>query len=325
MLVSDQGVSLSKAAVRITPEWAKEILSLQDKNGWVNRKLYPGKIKEFKEHMIAGTFAKNTTIQLSPRKRLLDAWHRLNACVEANVPFYAVLLTDVPEADHIHIDVGTKRTIAHKLTFEGIVSPQQAASMVAALNTLNMYLDQAKGRKGVAAGPALSQTQGLNLEGARLLLEQHPGIRQSLEFVGTKSQTMSAAIMTCIHYLMAHVAGKQRDADTFIEAIKSGAYLSSGSPVLALRKLFLEEKPQQMSAFGDRLWITIEAANRFLANRSVRGGQFSKKDLDEVEPSILLGADPQKMRRFTSLIKGDNKSATKARAPSAGDGRRVAA
>lgn len=303
------GLPLGSASVEITPQWAAEILALQEHNGWVNRKLYPGKVKQYKEAMISGTFEPNTLIQLSPRKRLLDAWHRLTACVAADVPFYAIVVTDVPERVHPKIDIGAKRTIAHHLTFEGKVSPQLAAAAVTLANTLDMYVEQARGRTGVAAGPALSRTNGVDLDRARALIEQHPKLVDSIGYVGTKSQTMSAAIMGTVHYLMAHVAGKPAEANTFIDQLKSGSYLAPNSPILALRRVFLEKKPVAVTDFGTRLWLTVEAANCFLLGESVSKGIFSKRLIESIGPAAVMGATPADVHNLqtNTLIKAPKK------------------
>lgn len=303
-IVNGHGTPMSQASSRVTPKWAREVLAEQERKGWINRKLAPGKVKEMAAHMAAKTFEHNTMIQFAANGRLLDGWHRLTACADGGADFHAVILTKVPESAHVFIDIGTKRTLAHKLTHEGLVDKHRAAALVSALNTLDMYIDQAPGRAGVAAGPALARTQGIDLEGAKLLLSQHPDLHLSQDYVGTKSQTMSAAIMTTLHYLIARIAGKQREANAFIDCIKTGAYLAPNSPIMALRNLFLQSKPVEMTAFGDRLWITVETANRFLEGQTVRGGQFSKKDVDEVGPRVLLGADPSILRDdFPNLIR----------------------
>ncbi len=303
-ILNGVGTSVSDSAERITSKYAKEVLAFQEAHGWTNRKIAPGMVKENIRHMRAGTFEKNTTIQFAKSGRLLDGWHRMTAAAQGDVDFYATIIKNVPETAHVHIDIGTKRTLAHKLTFEGLVSAAKAAATTSALNTLDMYIDQAKGRVGVAAGPALARTNGLNLESAKVLFDQHPDLRASVDYVGTKSQTMSVAIMTTVHYLIARIAGRQREANQFIDSLKSGALLPHNSPILALRRLVLEGKPAKITGFGERLWMTVEAANLFLLDDTVRGGAFAKKDIEDIGPRVLIGADPKQMRRaYPNLMK----------------------
>lgn len=91
----------------ITPEAAQKLL----RNNVLNRPLDKNRIAKYAKALRENRWKLNgDTIRVDTKNRLLDGQHRLHACVQANIPFPAVLITGLDPSVFDTIDQGKART-----------------------------------------------------------------------------------------------------------------------------------------------------------------------------------------------------------------------
>lgn len=120
----------------INPQMAKAMLA----NNQGNRAVMKRVVSKYAADMTDGRWALNgATIVVSPSGRILDGQHRLMACVEANVPFQAMIVEGVEEDAFKTIDGGTPRTAAVIASMHGITSGVASAAGATSVLILQHY------------------------------------------------------------------------------------------------------------------------------------------------------------------------------------------
>lgn len=109
--------------ILITPEIARDML----KSSPGNRTLRKHRVEALKDAMLRGEFFENgDTICLYEDKSLQDGHHRLTACVESGVSFYALVVTGISKPAALTKDTGSPRTNRDILTFREELKPEEA-------------------------------------------------------------------------------------------------------------------------------------------------------------------------------------------------------
>lgn len=107
----------------ITPEFAKSLLETSPGN----RSLRKHRVEALKDAMLRGEFYENgDTICLYEDGSLQDGHHRLTACVESGVSFYALVVFGISKSAALTKDLGAPRTNKDNLTFLEQMKPEDA-------------------------------------------------------------------------------------------------------------------------------------------------------------------------------------------------------
>jgi hypothetical protein len=114
-------------ATTITPAAAQALLELNIDN---NRNIREDKVRALADDMTAGRFLDTgATLSLDTHGRIIDGQHRLTACVRADVPFRAIIVSGLDPVAFTATDRGAKRTLADTLRYQGVPNHVRAASL----------------------------------------------------------------------------------------------------------------------------------------------------------------------------------------------------
>ena len=209
--------------VNITPEMAVKWL---EKNLPSNRPVNSGHVDNLAREMRTSRWKLNgETIKFDVRGHLIDGQHRLRACIRANTPFTSLVARDLDTTAFDTIDLGRRRTNGQIL---GIYGEKNSNDLAAALRFLWYYRDG--DMRAVSGG----HRSFLTPQDIHDLLEREGGIRESMPYTKMDRHLMPTSLSLFCHYICAE---KDRHAaNEFFESLKTGAMLSSSSPIYKLRE-----------------------------------------------------------------------------------------
>lgn len=252
--------------VTITPALA-ELMLLRNVNNY--RKLSPAKIADYKRQMLEGHWRlTGEAIIFTTDGHLGNGQHRLHACVQAGVSFITDVRTGMaPEATDV-MDTGLKRRNSDVLRHHGETNVNH---MAAALRHLWCWENGHYGF-GTSIDP-LTATE---------LLAAHPGMRDSIntgQRVHSHLHKGAVSIFALSHYLLRQRSLSEM-VDRFFYELDTGAGLSLGSPVLALRNRLIGA---DKLSIADMLAFIIKAWNAWSTGKPL---QVLRMMPDETFPQI---------------------------------------
>lgn len=115
--------NMTSTRVLITPEMAAEYL----KSSKGNRGLRRAKVEAYKAAMLSGEWIENgDSIRFYKDGSMQDGHHRLTACVESGVSFYAILVFGLTKEAAKTVDKGATRSNADELALHSGFSPEDS-------------------------------------------------------------------------------------------------------------------------------------------------------------------------------------------------------
>ena len=258
-------------AVVITPAMAEEML----KNNGHNRKLAPLSIKKLSNAILRGEWKYNgVPIIFSKTNKLLDGQHRLKACVLSGKSIISDIVYNIEDNCFDTIDIGRIRSLADIFYIGG---EENGKVLAASLKLIYSYYNNNFSKM-------LGGTSSLTHQQAEKVLEEHPKIRQSVQFsLDNKKEIkgmLSPTLFSVIHYILNKV--DETGAYEFVENLKTGAGLSVGHPILALRKLLFlksnDKHPRQKFVLMFKAW------NYLILNKKI---SHLKSTANEKMPKLL--------------------------------------
>lgn len=280
-----QASALPAGVELFTPERCTAILN-NPKNAH-NRPLVGLKVERFAADMKSKSWKLNgqTIIFGRDPERLLTGFHRMTACVRAGVPFLSYVAYGIEESTKPTMDTGTSQSAADVLAFQHEARPKE---LVVVLAGLNHYRCQRFSKN--SKGPSLPLEHGLRASNDDYvaLLEKHPKVRNSLDFVHTAagrgiSKLISRTTAAVVHYLAAEIAGNSEVAEYWSYSLMRGEELRANSPIYRAREMLL--KPS-LPTYSARLYTLIDSYNR---------GVNGQQGLPSIAKSFisLIGAPPE--------------------------------
>lgn len=254
-LGADGQAPIEVRVVTIDPELAKRWLA----NKGLNRNLSLRTVDQLKTAIKRGEFQLNgETIKLASDGTVIDGQHRLVAIAQSDTSIDAVVVFGLPRASQETIDLGRKRTLGHVLALRG----ETYASMLAAtLTHLWRYVNKIESQYG--SMPTVQQ--------ALQVLEEHPGIRESLGRGDTlrKSVSIPPSVGACLHYVFSMIDNE--DADDFFDTLSTGLGLREGDAIYALRRV-LERSNMSPRHYHPRTVhaLTVKAWNFWRAGTPIK-------------------------------------------------------
>jgi len=199
---------------------------------------------------------------------IISAQHRLAMILKTGIPVTTFLIEGIDPAHFKHVDKPFPRTLVSALEVEGegeysAEGTSQAAKdryvrgVVGAINLVHNLFT-----KDVYT-ESTSQHSITDDESIQLL-DRHPKIRESVNYVlGLVSKYgggFGGPRMAGFHYVFSLI--EEEKADGFFEGLYSGANLSTGDPVLTLRKQFLNMRnaPKSRKFPNDRKYKSFLVA-----------------------------------------------------------------
>lgn len=236
----------------VTPERAKELLA----NNSINRSVRQSTVDRMALAMKRGEWLDQTgaTIGVDINGELLDAQHRLLACVKSGHSFRALVITGLDPAIRRVTDVGAARTASDNLHMEG---ESHAAVLAAACGIVHAW--EVTGHPVAAFLPPAERVTPTRVLDT---LHRHPDLRLSVHAGGTTKSVfvLTRSMVTALHYIFS-IRGGGELADEFFEGLCSGAMLAPGDPALTLRERlakmqqgFDRPSPTAITAITVRAW-----------------------------------------------------------------------
>lgn len=218
------------------------------------------------------------TIVVDRNGRVIDGKARLQACVEANMPFPVVLVTGLEPGAEYGIDDRKTRSKADTLYIRGERRPQ---SVVHACEMIVGYLHAPNRSLFVAGG----KVEGLDNHGISRLVARYPEISASARHVdGLTLPGFSHATLTAAHFLM-EMLDKEK-ATRFFEVLRDPSLDPKGVPARLATKAkpkLTDGKDTKALAILAQCWQAFRMGERFHRKLLTYDGRV------EGDPSGLAG------------------------------------
>ncbi len=248
---------ISETPERITPEQAKHWLSRNANN----RKLAPAHVKFLADQMRAGQWQPTPeTIKLATSGRLLDGQHRLSAIVESGLAQELYVARHCDEAMFVVLDTGKHRTAADVLSVQ---YAKNAGTLAAIARLIYLYrtngmVPSATKTKKATNADVLAICAEIDLTATATTAHMHYG----------RCKLLSTAEYGFLGWLLA--ARHTTEAESFLNALSSGANLAEDSPMLRLRRKLEASRMGQTFGFSpvERIALAIKAWNLFRVKKT---------------------------------------------------------
>lgn len=192
-----------------------------------NRPLNQRHINTLTRSMAQGDWDMNgESIKIDVDGNVLDGQHRMWGCIESEVSFKTLVVTNLPREVFDTIDTGRIRTAPDVLAMSGEVNTVLLSSM---LKHIGRY----------HAGHMLSSAKITNKE-MEGLVEAYPKTREIAALLSRKAYRVpwcAPGVMGTCWFLAAEKDIKQ--AETFFNGLIFGMELTKNSPILTLRNKFI--------------------------------------------------------------------------------------
>ncbi len=235
--------------MRITPELATEWLETRGNN----RKVMQSTVDKYAQDMREGRWLFNgAPIQFDEEGKLLNGQHRLWSVIESGCPMDAVIQWGIPRDSQATIDAGQKWQAKDVLYMQG----EKDTVLLQAV--LRWVMREELGT--ILSSRTMSNSKAMEL------LERHPEVRHSCEFMRNLRGPVKPSVAVYLHY---RAATADRDkANEFFTRLSDGVGLAETSPVYRLRErlMWRNEKLTQV----DELALATIAWNYFRVGREMR-------------------------------------------------------
>lgn len=275
----------SRSATLITPELA---VALLDRNTERNRLIRRQHVEKLAHDMRMGAFL-NTggTLSITTDGKVIDGQHRLSACIEAGVPFRAVVISGLDHSAYAGTDRGSKRGLHDTLNDLGY---SNVTNMAALLRILYRW-DQ-----GFRTAQVLTSNEITDATLLRYLPEVSEECVRAVSTANPLPRAVRPRAMHLFKVLIARavvadggVAGAPDGDDTvFLEALHTG--VTSSTTLVALREALIRNA-QGPARRGDywQLGVLLRTWNRW------REGETA---LTKAVPFVPGGAKANKLPSF---------------------------
>jgi hypothetical protein len=275
---------------QITPAHAKDWLQVRRTEKRPNRQ----QIRAYADDMRARRWMPNgDPIIFGKSGSLLSGVLRLMACIDADTPFASLIIRGVDDEHFETIDSVRRRTVGDILT---IRQEPNGRMLAAALGVLWRYAndDYVSPRRSSPSAQALLR-----------VLENNPGIRDSMKLAQDASRFMSAAVAGALHYLFTRADAA--NADLFFEQLLDEE-ISTGPLFLLRQQLAALRDARGSKSQGVLLALCIKAWEAFSSNsemkqlRFVPGNDNAPRVSNLDEASLRSGVTEEPRARRTPVV-----------------------
>lgn len=212
--------------VNMTSKHAQKILN----NNVHNRNIRKRKVEAYARDMLAGNWHDNgETVKIATDGTLLDGQHRLLAVVKADVTVPMVVVYDLAPEVQNTVDTGAKRTFGDQLSLDHTKN----ANVVAAVTRRLVMWDQGQHYVGGEMQPTETEMRSyLDKHGDIIMEAAHKAVS-----VRTDLKKVPTSVAGLLYVKFRNINKAQ--AEEFFEALSTGEGLVKGSPILALRRKFI--------------------------------------------------------------------------------------
>lgn len=249
----------------ITPDIAREWLAKNSRN----RQVSMAAVSRLKYAMENGLWHfDGSPIRRDAEGNLLDGQHRLTAVLDSGKSILFHVIDGIDASTQATMDTGRKRSLADAFHMNGEKQPRAQAAIVQ--SAYRWYI--AGSRSSVLFG-------GMGQNGAGIvqmdeLISFQDMFRSEFEFAAEYADRIRrilpvpSRVIGLLAWLIVQCDREQ--AEWFLERLHDGAGLEKGSPILALRNVYIIHKGETTSAEYLRLFsLGLRAWNLFRANKSI--------------------------------------------------------
>jgi hypothetical protein len=232
----------------IEPETAVKWLAQNFKNRTVSR----GTVEAYGRDMVNGDWElSDSCICFDVNENLINGQHRLQACVQSNISFYAFVARGMPITTYRVLDIGRKRTLGNLLHMEGHKQPTIVPAAARWLLKLKEGKSTQSGRR------KLSHAE------IRRVVEAHEGLESSAHRTWN-AFGLKPSLLTAVHYITSELIGEQDLANDFVSVFVKGESFYKGDAAKAWRERLIRMKENYMRLKDtDLLFGTAHAWNKF--------------------------------------------------------------
>jgi len=198
----------------ISPEIAATMLNANTSN----RKVLASHLRRLEATFRANEMKMNgESIKVSSTGVILDGQHRLMACANTGIGFYTLVVRNLPDAVFDTIDqTRAPRRLSCVFSMSGEANAKTLASSLTQLHVFK------KTDGNFYDGGSYAAKYFLTAHSARELLEKHPGIRDSVSAVQSKTNYIwRKSAPAVLHYIFAMVDAAM--ADEFLSVLIGGS------------------------------------------------------------------------------------------------------
>jgi hypothetical protein len=193
--------------------------------------------------------------------RMIDGQHRCGAVVASGITIVVTVARNVPESAYPVIDTGRMRRCADAFSYQG---EKNCFNLASAARFLWLFRNRWSGMTGVR-----HPSHSTLIE----LLEQNPGLRDSVSFVVNKAKNqrglMSSSLASAMHYLFSLKDAAM--ADMFMDEIRDGVGLGKEDPSYLFRERMLKNKVTKGKLPNDYIAaLMVKAWNAKRQGKSLR-------------------------------------------------------
>lgn len=211
------------ALMTITPDDARKYIATSERNRPINQR----RVERYAKDMLVGNWSPATLLIIDEDGHMVDAHHRMEAVIEANIPVQMCVLTGLPKRYIPCIDTGRPRSAGDMLAFieglDGIGSLRNKAAMVRMLLAVK---NGAAPRAHIASYNDIAEYMLENKELVNAAYEKYTGVKP----LGATIGAGAAAFM-----IMSANGSECEQFKAFWKEFEDGEMLEKGSPSLALR------------------------------------------------------------------------------------------
>jgi hypothetical protein len=242
---------MQQQCITLTPQRARDLLD----NQAANRPVKKAKVAQFAKDILDGNWRlTGDSVKVNTDGNMIDGQHRCLAVLQTDGPIQVWLTTDVPPEAVDFIDLGTRRSTGDVLHMHG---EGRANDLASALSFLHRFIRADELQTAARGYPSRSE--------ALVLLDRHPGIRDSVEAVSRIKAEIGypLALAAANHYIFSQI--HPGEAKEFFDLLTYGENLARGNPIYALRRKLLTgttRKTRRGRDYQAELWAcTIIAWN----------------------------------------------------------------
>ncbi|MFF9265893.1 hypothetical protein [Streptomyces longwoodensis] len=248
----------------ISPERALDLLT---RMAPYQRKLDPAKVRDYAEAMRRGEWKLNPAdpLCIDTNGQTANGQHRLNACVEAEVPIPCWVAYDTPPDTYDVMDRGKKRTTGDMLFGAGEVNANRLASLASFAHLWFNY-DQDQW----ASAPKVTEAQVF------AMVENHPHLRESAKYGVMAKLSISTQATMLAHYLISRKLGfDHRLVTTWYKRIQV-MDLTRGEPGHTLGLYYMNAATRRRKPLTGRakrdldMYLVLQAWNNTCLGKEVR-------------------------------------------------------
>ena len=271
----------------ITPAMAKEYMT----RNLNNRNFQKGVSNLYARLMKEGQWMVNgDAIRFNINGDMVDGQHRLQAVVDSGIPLSTFVIRGLPVEAQLTIDQQKKRTAGDMLAMRGIPNGNQIAAIVRMVKRWdagerNMY--------GFSGNALMLSAKEVVTE-----IEAHPIYTEAGRRAGVAGlRTLATTRVTGTMFVLFERASVSH-CEAFFDSLSKGSDLSEGSPILTLRRYWINlSRNRRKYNTPVYLMAGVRAWNAYVEGRTLGGVAYKSGLIPEITvPKQELdngGSEPQ--------------------------------